>query len=98
VKFLLVPLLIVGMFVSFGAALLAMLFWDGTFKSLEDLKEFFMGQVDSTQLSEDLLLREDKLDDLFGLAESYKELYDERFKMLAELEDCFASDGNGIFR
>ena len=36
-KFLLVPLLIIGMFISFTAALMAMLFFTETVKSPEEL-------------------------------------------------------------
>ena len=45
-KFLLVPLLIVGMFVSFTAALLAMLFFTKTIKSPQELQKIISGQVD----------------------------------------------------
>ena len=42
-KFLLVPLLIIGMFVSFTAALLAMLFFTETVKSPKELAEMVLG-------------------------------------------------------
>ena len=86
-KFLLVPLFIIGMFVSFAAALLAWLFYNGTFENLDDVKALISPQTNSTQLSEELLMREDKLDSLFRQAEGYRVMYDERFRILAEQED-----------
>jgi hypothetical protein len=46
VKFLLVPLLIIWMFVSFTAALLAMLFFTETVKSPAKLAEMVLGEYD----------------------------------------------------
>ena len=86
-KFLLVPLLIVGMFVSFTAALLAMLFWDGTVKNLGELKELVMGEMDATRLPDDYLLKEDKLDTLYRQVTGYQRLYEEELRKVAERAD-----------
>ncbi|HCL28055.1 MAG TPA: hypothetical protein DIC52_06440 [Candidatus Latescibacteria bacterium] len=51
-KFLLVPLLIVGMFVSFTAALLAMLFFTETVKSPQELAEILRGRLRFHQIVE----------------------------------------------
>ena len=86
-KFLLVPLLIIGMFISFAAALLAILFINGSFDNIDELKALISPKVDSAQLSEELLMREDKLDSLFRQVEGYRVFYDERLKILREKED-----------
>ena len=86
-KFLLVPLLIIGMFVSFAVVLLVWVFYINDLKSLEDAKALISPQANSTELSEELLMREDKLDSLFRQVEGYRVLYDERFRILAEWED-----------
>ena len=77
-KFLLVPLLIVGMFVSFSAALLAMLFFTETVKSPQELTKIIMGQLDSTRLSDDFVDPEDKLGRLTAIVEGYRDLYEAR--------------------
>ena len=86
-KFLLVPLLIVGMFISFAAAMLAMLFWDGSVDNIESLKDLLMGVTDATQLSEEFILKEDRLDSLFSQAEGYQQRYEELMLSLAARED-----------
>ena len=86
-KFLLVSLLIIGMFVSFAVVLLVWVFYINDLKSLEDAKALISPQANSTELSEELLMREDKLDSLFRQVEGYRVLYDERFRILAEWED-----------
>ncbi len=74
-KFLLVPLLIIGMFVSFTAALLAMLFFTETVKSPQELAEMVLGDYDVTRLSDDFVDPEDKLGRLTAMAEEYRALY-----------------------
>ena len=74
-KFLLVPLLIIGMFVSFTAALLAMLFFTETVKSPAELAEMVLGEYDSTRLPDEFHDPEDKLGKLTALAEEYRALY-----------------------
>ena len=74
-KFILVPLLIVGMFISFAAALLAMLFWDGSVNSIEGVTELLLKTTDATQLPDDFILLEDKLDSLHRQAEDYHDRY-----------------------
>ena len=74
-KFLLVPLLIIGMFVSFTAALMAMLFFTETVKSPEELAKIVLGEYDRTRLSDDFQDPEDKLERLTAMAEQYLALY-----------------------
>ena len=86
-KFLLVPLLIIGMFVSFTAALLAMLFFTETVKSPEELTKIITGQVDSTQLSDDFVDPEDKLGRLTAMVEGYRALYQARLDTVEARKD-----------
>lgn len=86
-KFLLVPLLIVGMFVSFTAALLAMLFFTETVKSPEELEKIVRGQFDSTRLSEEFIDPEDKLGRLTATVEEYRVLYQTRLDSVSAKED-----------
>jgi flagellar motility protein MotE (MotC chaperone) len=87
VKFLLVPLLIVGMFVSFTAALLAMLFFTETVKSPQELAEIVLGDYDSTRLSDDFVDPEDKLGHLTALVEEYRERYQARVDTVEAIGD-----------
>lgn len=75
-KFLLIPLLIVGMFVSFAAALMAMLFFTKTIESPQELEDIVLGKVDSTRLSDDFVDPEDKLGRLYAFANEYRSLYE----------------------
>lgn len=86
-KFLLVPLLIIGMFVSFTAALLAMLFFTETVKSPEELTKIITGQTDSTQLSEEFVDPEDKLGQLAAMVEDYRALYQARLDTVQARKD-----------
>ena len=65
-KFLLVPLLIVGMFFSFTAALVAMLFFTKTVETPQQLIALVMGGKDSSDIFDEFLLKEDKLSELFA--------------------------------
>jgi len=76
VKFLLVPLLIIGMFVSFAAALVAMLFFTQTVQSPEQLMDFLLGNKDSTDMFDEFRLKEDRLTELAVLTEEYKTRYE----------------------
>ncbi len=75
-KFLLVPLLIIGMFVSFAAALVAMLFFTQTVQSPQELMNFLMGNKDSTNMFDEFHLKEDRLTELAALTEEYKTRYE----------------------
>ena len=86
-KFLLVPLLIVGMFVSFTAALLAMLFFTETVKSPQELAEMVLGEYDSTRLEEDFQDPEDRLGKLTTMVEDYRSLYQARLDTVASTKD-----------
>ena len=86
-KFLLVPLLIVGMFVSFAAAGLAMLFFTEKVKTIEELEQIIRGEVDSTRLSDDFTDPEDKLGKLFSLVDEYRLQYEAEQQKNDELRD-----------
>ena len=86
-KFLLVPLLIIGMFVSFTAALIAMLFFTKTVQTPQDLVQLVLGGPDSTKVFDEFLLKEDRLDDLFQLAEEYKTRYEEQAKLNEAMQE-----------
>lgn len=76
-KFLLVPLLIIGMFLSFAAALVAMLFFTQTVKTPQELVDIVLGNKDTTDVFEEFRLREDRLADLAVLTEEYRDRYEE---------------------
>ena len=66
-KYLLVPLLIVGMFVSFLAAIVAMLFLTDTVSTKEEAMRIISGGGDSTRISDEFVDKEDRLGELFDL-------------------------------
>jgi flagellar motility protein MotE (MotC chaperone) len=90
-KFLLVPLLIVGMFVSFTAALLAMLFFTKTIKSPEELQKIISGQVDSTRISDEFIDPQDRLGDLIRELDDYQELYQTQLKRNEAVAESLAT-------
>jgi len=91
-KFLLIPLLIIGMFVSFTAALMAMLFFTETVKSPEELQQIIRGESDSTRLSSEFIDPEDKLGQLFDIASEYRELYEAERQTNEELRDSLLTE------
>ena len=91
-KLLLIPLLIIGMFVSFTAAMMAMLFFTETVKSQEELEEVLFGDPDSTQLSTEFIDPEDKLGHLIELMSDYRELYETELRRTEELRDSLLAE------
>ena len=89
-KFLLVPLLIIGMFVSFTAALIAMLFFTKTVQTPQDLVQLVLGGPDSTKVFDEFLLKEDRLNDLLQLAEEYKSRYEVQAKLSEAIQESLA--------
>ncbi|MBI92023.1 MAG: hypothetical protein CME05_02265 [Gemmatimonadaceae bacterium] len=89
-KFLLVPLLIVGMFVSFTAAMLAMLFFTETVKSPEELKSMLSDDSDPSRLDQSFVDEEDKLGQLASLLETYRGEYETKQDSLEEQLDRLA--------
>ena len=92
-KFLLVPLLIIGMFFSFAAALVAMLFFTQTVKTPEELTDFILGKKDSTNMFEEFRLKEDRLAELAVLTEEYKERYETMTQQVEPREESLATAG-----
>jgi flagellar motility protein MotE (MotC chaperone) len=90
VKFILVPLLIIGMFVSFGAAVVAMLFFTKTVQTPQELKEFFTGRTDTVSVLDQYKQREDHLEELFQLAEQYKTRYEDQTRVAEVAQESLA--------
>ena len=80
------------MFVSFTAALLAMLFFTETVKSPEELQQIIRGESDSTRLSGEFIDPEDKLGQLFDIASEYRELYEAERQTNEELRDSLLAE------
>ena len=91
-KLLLIPLLIIGMFMSFTAALMAMLFFTETVKSQEELEEMLFGEPDSTKLSTEFVDPEDKLGYLIEMMSDYRELYETELRRTEELRDSLLAE------
>ncbi|MDP6701047.1 MAG: hypothetical protein QGH25_15470 [Candidatus Latescibacteria bacterium] len=91
-KFLLVPLLIVGMFFSFTAALVAMLFWTKTVETPQQLVDLVMGGQDSTDIFDEFSLKDDELSKLFALADTYKTRYEQQAKESQVLMDSLTAE------
>lgn len=92
-KFLLVPLLIIGMFASFIAALMAMLFFTGTVKTPEELEKLIAEKApDSTRVVEEFANRSDELDQLLETASQYNSSYEAEIKRTKELQDSLMSE------
>ena len=88
-KFVLVPLLIVAMFISFAAALIAMLFFTETVKKPEQLVQLWEG-ADSTRLRDEFRPIGFSIDSLLTLGKEYNALYEEKLEQLQEREDSLA--------
>ena len=90
-KFILVPLLIVGMFFSFTAALVAMLFWTKTVETPQQLVNLVMGGQDSTDIFDEFSLKDDELSELFALADTYRTRYEQQAKESQVLMDSLTA-------
>lgn len=74
-KYILSVILIVGMFLSFAAALVAMLFFTKTINTPEELRDFVYGRSDSVDVFSDYKVREDKFSELASQMEKYRSDY-----------------------
>jgi len=74
-KYILSVILIVGMFLSFAAALVAMLFFTQTINTPEELRDFVYGRSDSIDVFSDYKVREDKFSELASQMERYRSDY-----------------------
>ena len=90
-KFLLVPLLIIGMFVSFSAAMMAMLFFTETVKSPEELQEILSAETDPSRLDASFVDEEDRLGQLASLLEIYRSEYEMRQDSLQDQLDSLGT-------
>ena len=92
-KFLLVPLLIIGMFASFIAALLAMLFFTGTVQTPQQLQKLLTEKgPDSSRVVEEFTTRSDELDKLIETATQYNSAYEAETKHTKELQDSLLNE------
>ena len=95
-KFILVPLLIIGMFFSFSAALLAMLFWTKTIETPQQLITLVMGGKDSTDRFDEFRLKEDRLSELAALGETYKTRYEQQSLQAEAMVGSLAAQLNDV--
>jgi len=95
-KFILVPLLIIGMFFSFSAALLAMLFWTKTVETPQQLITLIMGGTDSTDRFDEFRLKEDRLSELAALGETYKTRYEQQSLQAEAMVGSLAAQLNAV--
>ena len=84
-------MLIIGMFVSFTAAMVAMLFFTKTVKNPEELQKIISGQVDKTRLSDEFTDPEQKLEALIELGQQYRDHYETQLKDAQELRDSLVT-------
>ena len=92
-KFLLVPLLIIGMFASFIAALMAMLFFTGTVQTPQQLQKLLTESgPDSTHVVEEFTSRSDELDKLIETATQYDSTYEAETKRARDLQDSLLAE------
>jgi flagellar motility protein MotE (MotC chaperone) len=95
-KFLLVPLLIIGMFFSFSAALVAMLFFTKTIETPQQLITLVMGGKDSTDRFDEFRLKEDRLSELEALGETYKTRYEQQSLQAEAMVGSLAAQLNDV--
>ena len=95
-KFVLVALLIVGMFFSFSAALVAMLFFTKTIEPPQQLIHLVIGNKDSTDIFDEFRLKEDRLSELFALADTYKTRYEMLSQESAALVESLAIESTRL--
>jgi flagellar motility protein MotE (MotC chaperone) len=95
-KFILVPLLIIGMFFSFSAALLAMLFWTKTIETPQQLITLVTGGTDSTDRFAEFRLKEDRLSELAALGETYKTRYEQQSLQAEAMVGSLAAQLNTV--
>jgi flagellar motility protein MotE (MotC chaperone) len=95
-KFILVPLLIIGMFFSFSAALLAMLFWTKTIETPQQLITLVTGGTDSTDRFDEFRLKEDRLSELAALGETYKTRYEQQSLQAEAMVGSLAAQLNAV--
>ena len=86
-KFILIPLAIVAMFLSFVGLLAAFLFYSGRIHSIEDFEALIRGtKADTAGINPSLVEPEDRLDSLFKALEARKTYLEEQSKELATVQ------------
>ncbi|MEE3234178.1 MAG: hypothetical protein VX294_08445 [Candidatus Latescibacterota bacterium] len=74
-KYILSIILIIGMFASFAAALIAMLFFTQTINTPDELRDFVFGRSDSVDVFADYKVKEDSFSELAAQMEQYRADY-----------------------
>ena len=74
-KYILSVILIIGMFASFAAALIAMLFFTQTINTPDELRDFVFGRSDSVDVFADYKVKEDSFSELAAQMEQYRADY-----------------------
>lgn len=95
-KFLLVPLLIIGMFATFTAGMLGMLFITGRIQSVEELQALIQGRGEDEPLAAAYSDRDDALEKLFETAQSYKTQYDSALARVDLLQDSLSREATRL--
>jgi flagellar motility protein MotE (MotC chaperone) len=90
VKYLLTPLLIAGLFLSFSAALVSMLFYTDVVDSPQELVSLLTGAEDQSGLPDDLMDQEDKLTTMLALVEGYRQEYEAQLDSLNAARNSLA--------
>ncbi len=90
-KLIIVPLMIIGMFASFAAAVVAMLFYTKTVNSMQELEDLVSGKRDTTSVVDPYKQREDRLEELFELADQYKARYEEQTRTAEAAQESLAA-------
>jgi flagellar motility protein MotE (MotC chaperone) len=67
-----------------------MLFFTETVKTTQELKEFFTGRTDTVSVLDEYKQREDRLEELFQLAEQYKARYEDQTKVTEAAQESLA--------
>ena len=73
-----------------------MLFFTETVKKPSDLRDMLLGQRDPTRLAPEFRLKEDRLQDVFELADEYREYYLEQAEGTEALQESLAVEQNKI--
>ncbi len=84
------------MFFSFSAALVAMLFFTKTIETPQQLIQFVTGSKDSTDVFDEFRLKEDRLSELFALADTYKTRYEIQSKESSALVESLATESTRL--
>ncbi len=89
-RFIVPPLLIIGMFTSFSAAVVAMLFFTGVISTPQELTALLGVREDASRLAEDLDEPEVELARLTTMMDGYRQTYEAQLDSLNAERDSLA--------